>query len=194
MESSYILLYQHWNYHYLVFMCKVLYKLFHTFWTVCSQYIIITLRFAKIRFTILTKPALLLYTSATVSKSIGQVLQCSRHIHKWQCTLIHSVYIHTPYNNIYIWPHNHPCHKETIETTYQACAHTHCSFHWCNFVLKNKEQSIYITFKKFSVIYNREAYRHGRNNLILNVCGILMWFAMNFIVCNLWNTVQCNVR
>lgn len=41
----------------------------------------------------------------------------------------------------------HSCHKETtFKTDYQACAHTHCSFQ-CNFVLKNKEQSIILHLK-----------------------------------------------
>lgn len=49
------------------------------------------------------------------------------------------------------------------------CSYTMPVFNDAVPTLKNKEQSIYITFKKCSVIYNREAYRHGRNNVILNV-------------------------
>lgn len=109
-----------------------------------------------------------LYTSATVSKSIGQVLQCSRHIHKWQCTLIHSTYnVHAPYNNIYIWPHNTLTTGDYPRLIIEACAHTHCSSEWCDFVLKNKEQSIILHLK------NLQSFTVGK--LIDMVEIILFW-------------------
>lgn len=81
----------------------------------------------------------------------------------------HSFTVHASYNNTYIWPHNILAIKRLPKTDHQACAHTHCSFQ-CNFVLKNKEQSIILHLK------NLQSFTVGK--LIDMIEIILFWMYM----------------
>lgn len=113
-----------------------------------------------------------------MSKSIGQVLQCSRYIYS-MTMYTHSFVlmwplddnIHTPYNNIHIWLITFtPCHKGYSRLTTRDVLIHIALFHWCDLVLKNKERSIILHLKNFFQSFT--VGKHGRSNVILNVCDI----------------------